>query len=197
MNIIERAKNIIVTPKAEWEKISSEETTLGNIVSAYAVPLSIIPAVASFIGYGFIGYSVPFFGRVTGITWGINYAIISFVGAILGVIITAFVVDMLAPSFGSQKNLGKAAQLVAYSYTPAWIAGVFHILPSLGIVAGLLGLYGIYLMYLGLPKMMKTPEDKTVVYLIVTIVVLIVVYFIIAAVLGALMASVLGLTMFR
>lgn len=193
MSLIDRAKNIILTPKTEWDAIGAEEATLGKVITTYIIPLALIPAIAGFIGYGLIGYSVPFFGKVSGISWGINHAIINFVSPIIGCIITAFVVDMLAPSFGSEKNMGRSAQLVAYSYTPALIGGALNILPMLGVLGALFGLYGIYLMYLGMPKMMKTPEDKVVVYMLVSILILIVVSVIMTFILGILMASVLGL----
>jgi hypothetical protein len=198
MNIIERAKNIITSPKTEWDKISTEETSMGQIITTYVVPLALIPSVAAFIGYAFIGVSVPFLGTVSvGIGFGIGQALTQFISAILGVMLTAFVVDALAPSFASQKNLNKAAQLVAYSFTPAWIGGILNIYPPLAILGLLFGLYGLYLMYLGMPKLMKTPEDKVVVYLLITIVVLIVIWFVIGLILGAILAAVgLGMTSF-
>jgi len=196
MNIVERAKNILLNPKAEWDKISEEETSQGALLGSYVVPLALIPAIAGFIGYGFIGYNTILF-KMSGISWGIHHAVISFAGSLLGVIITSFVVNALAPNFGSQKNPVKAMQLVAYSFTPSWVAGILNILPSLGSIATLIGLYGIYLMYLGLPKLMKTPGDKVVIYLIVTIVVVIVVYLIISSILGAILASVIGLSLIR
>lgn len=197
MNLIERAKNIIVSPKTEWDEVLKEEDSMSKVVTSYVVPMALVPAAAAFIGYGFIGYSVPFFGKISGLSWGINYAVVSFVSSVLGVFITAFVVDMLAPSFGSQKNINRAAQLVAFAYTPAWIGGVLSILPSIALLGALFGLYGIYLMYLGFPKMMKTPEDKVAVYMVVTILILIGVYFVIGLILGLLLPGMLGLDAFN
>jgi t-SNARE complex subunit (syntaxin) len=51
-------------------------------------------------------------------------------------------------------------------------------------------------MYKGLAPMMKTPEDKKIGYLIVSIIILIVVYFVIAAILTAIFLAVFGLSMF-
>ena len=122
--------------------------------------------------------------------------IVSLLSALLGVFITAFVVDFLAPNFGSQKDFGRSMQLVAYSYTPAWVAGILNIVPVLGILAGLASLYGLYLIYLGLPSIKKTPEDKVVVYLVVTIVVVIVLYFVLAAILTPIICAIFGLSLF-
>jgi len=72
-------------------------------------------------------------------------------------------------------------KLVAYSYTPGWVFGILAIIPFLGWIAAVIGgLYGIYVMYLGLPKLMKSPQEKSVPYLIVVIVCAIVLWWVIA-----------------
>ena len=192
MNLIERVKNIITTPKTEWDEVLKEEDTMSKTITTYVVPLALVAAAAAFIGYGFVGVSYWGF-RTVGINWGINYAVISFLSSVIGVVLTAFVVDMLAPSFGSEKNINRATQLVAFAYTPAWLGGILMVMPSLGMIGSLFGLYGIYLMYLGFPKMMKTPPDKVAGYMVVSILILIVAYFVLAFVLGTIFMSVLGL----
>ena len=189
MNIVDRAKNIIMTPKTEWQAIAAEEPNVGQIISGYVIPLALIPAIASMLGFGLIGR-----GMASSFTWGIAMAIISFVVALGGVYLTAFVVDYLAPNFGSQKNFGRAMQLVAYSYTPAWIAGILNIVPALAVLVVVASIYGLYLMYLGFTPTMKTPGDKVVVYMVVSIIVLIVVYFVLTALLTAIVFGIFGLS---
>jgi len=191
MNLVDRAKNMILTPKTEWEVISSEEPNTGQILTGYVLPLALIPTIAAFIGYSFIGFS--FWGR--SMTYGIVQALIIFINAFLSVLIASFVIDALAGSFGSQKNSGRATQLVAYSMTPVWVFGILNIFPVIGWLGTLLGLYGLYLMYLGLSPTMKTPEDKKIGYLLVSIIVLIVIYFVIAAILSAILFSIFGLSL--
>src|SRR5665647_3931993 len=168
MNLIERIKNIISNPKSEWEKIDTEEQTLSSVITTYVVPLALLGAAATFIGYGFIGIDYGLF-RMKGMEWGIKMAVVQLISAVAGVIVTAYVVDALAPSFSSTKNINKSAQLVAYGYTPAFIGALLNIFPAIGWLGSLFGLYGIYLMYLGLGPLKKTPEDKKVIYLVVTL----------------------------
>ncbi|MEK6571003.1 MAG: Yip1 family protein [Bacteroidota bacterium] len=190
MNLVDRAKKIITSPKTEWQTIASEEPNIQQIFVGYVFPLALIPAVAHIIGWGLIGS-----GIILSYSWGIATGLVQFFLAFVAVYVTAFVVDALAPSFGSQKNLGRAVQLVAYSATPAWVAGILNIIPYLGWLGSLLGLYSIYLLYLGLPHTMKTPQDKVAVYLIVSIVVLILVYVIIGAILSSLFLAIFGLSL--
>ena len=186
MNLVERAKKIILQPKTEWVVIEQESIQPAQLVSSYLIPLALIPAIASFIGYGFIGIEVPFFGHVGSVSFGIRQAIVSIITTIGGAFLSAFIIDALAPNFGSVKNFNKAMQLVVYSYTPTMVAGIFYILPSLSIIATLAGIYGLYLLYIGIGPLMKTPQDKVTGYFVVSLVVAILVFVILSAILGAL-----------
>jgi uncharacterized protein (DUF2062 family) len=100
---------------------------------------------------------------------------------------------MLAPSFNSEKNMGKSAQLVAYSGTPSYIGSFLSFIPVIGLLISIAAwVYGIYLMYLGIGPLKKTPEDKKVVYLIVAFIIMIASYFIITAIIGAIIFGVIG-----
>ena len=186
MDIVERVKNILINPKQEWEVIEKEDTPVSQLVVGYLLLLALIPAIASFIGYWLVGYRVPFVGHVSGtFAFGLRQAILAFASPVIAAFVAAFVIDLLAPSFGSQKDFRRAMQLVTYSYTPALVAGVFMIIPSLGIIATLAGLYGLYLLYVGLKPMMKTPDDKITTYFIVSLLVMIVASIVIGVILSA------------
>ncbi len=189
MTLVDRAKNIVLTPKTEWPVIAIEEANISQIFTGYVIPLALIPAVGSLIGFGFVGR-----GYGASLRWGMAMALTQFISALVGVFISAFVANVLAPNFGSEKNLGKAMQMVAYSYTPAWVAGVLLVFPTLGILVTLAALYGLYLLYLGLPYMMKTPQDKAVVYLVVLCVVVIAVSIVLGAVLAPVFLGIFGLS---
>ncbi len=182
MNLVDRAKNIILKPKDEWNVIDQEDTSVTTLIVTYLFPLALIPAIAAFIGYGVIG--VAFFGPV--LSWGIKQAIISFISTMVGVYISAMIIDILAPNFGSTKDFRKTMQLVVYAYTPVMLAGAFQAIPVLGIL-GIVGLYGLYLLYVGIKPMMKTPDDKVTVYFVVSLLVIIAVYVIIGAILTAIL----------
>lgn len=190
MNLIERAKNILFKPKDEWKVIAAEEPNTQSLIFTYVLPLALIPAIAKFIGFGVFGFHVGRFAGMTGLGWGLSSGIISLVTTILALFVAAFIIDILAPSFKSEKNFGRSMQLVAYSYTPVWVAGILYLIPLLGIVASLLGLYGIYIMYLGLGDIKKTPEDSKVGYMVVSAIVSIVIMWIISAILMMIATSI-------
>ena len=190
MSLITRAKNILLSPKTEWLVILTETETPQSLLSKYVIPMALIPAIAFFIGYGLIGIDAVII-RISGIRWGVIMAVDSFITSIITYYICTYVVDALAPSFSSEKNIGKSAQLVAYSYTAVWVAGIFNILPSLSIL-GILGLYSIYLFYLGVPVLKKTPEDKRIPYMIVSAIVIIVVGLVVNTIVSRIMYAFTG-----
>lgn len=194
MNIVDRAKNMILTPKTEWEVVAAETPDPNGILRSYIVPLTLLGAAAAFVGYGFIGTSA--FGvKFSGINWGLYYALNKIILGIASVFITAFVVDALAPSFASEKNFGRSFQLVAYGSTPGLLAGLLAILPALAGIASLAGaIYGIYLWYIGLAPLKKTPEDKKVVFMVIIFLVLIFVYAILGLILNAFLMPAFGLS---
>ncbi len=101
---------------------------------------------------------------------------------IIGIAILAFIINALAPSFGGEKNTIQAWKVAVYSYTPAWVAGVLQIIPLLSPLAILGALYGLYLLYLGLPRLMKSPADKALGYTVVVVISAIVVTICLSAV---------------
>jgi len=178
MDLVKRAQGIILKPKEEWAVIKEEPTTVPELFTKYACILAAIPAVAMFLGWALIGFRVPF----SGASWtgrGLLYAIFSYVLGLVSVYIFGFVINALAPNFGSTQNPTLAMKLAVYSMTPGWVAGIFHIIPALGILAAIGSLYGLYVLYLGLPILMDTPKDKALGYFIVIIIVSIVVSIII------------------
>src|SRR5688500_1167494 len=98
MNLITRAKGIIASPNHEWDVTRTEAPNINQIITGYVVPLAGAAAIAAFIGYAFIGINILGY-RVSGMNWGLYQALTVFLGALLSVFITSFVVDQLAPSF--------------------------------------------------------------------------------------------------
>jgi hypothetical protein len=194
MKIIDRVKNIIVSPATEWVAIDQESSSLQQLVITYLIPLSLLGTAATFIRWGFMGVSLLSI-HLGGITWGISFAIEFLVRIILGAIITTYVVDALAPTFKSEKNITKSAQLVIYSYTPMLIGAILIIIPFLGVIGSLFGLYGLYLLYTGVHIMKKTPEDQKIGYIVVSILVLIAVHFVIGMILSSVFGGMMGIGM--
>jgi len=172
--VFERVKRILLSPQTEWEVIAAEPTTVAELYTRYIIPLAAIGPIAQFIGYSVFGTSV--FGTTYRIPVGagLTNAVVSYVLALVGTYVLALIINELAPTFNGQRNQIQALKLAAYASTAAWVAGIFSLIPGLRILT-LVGLYSVYLLYLGLPPLMKTPRDRAPVYTGVVFIVAIVI----------------------
>lgn len=171
MNLVGRAKAILLNPKQEWPVIEKETTTTAELYTGYIIPLAAIGPVAQAIGLSMFGVNLGVLG-----SWRISpanivsRAVVTFVCSLVAVWVLAWIINVLAPKFGGQSNASQALKVAAYSNTASWVAGIFGIVPMLAILGVLLGLYGLYLLYLGLPVLMKAPADKSLGYTIVVVI---------------------------
>ena len=186
--LADRAKAILLTPKTEWPLIDAEPDTVGGIFRSYVVPLAAIGPIANLIGSLVFGWR--FFGIVyrPPVIAAVGGALVSYVAALIGVFVLAFIIDALAPTFSGTKSQVQSFKVAAYGATASWVAGIFGILPMIGWLA-ILGLYSLYLFYLGLPLLMRSPREKALGYAVVTIICAAV----IALVIGAITAPVVRL----
>lgn len=184
MNLVDRVKRILLSPRTEWEVIDAEQTTPAALYTGYIAPLAAIGPIAQLIGYSVFGITVPFMGTYK-VPFGsaLTGAIISYVLTLVGTYILALIIDGLAPTFNGQRNQIQALKVAAYSSTASWVAGIFALIPGLRLL-GILGLYSLYLLYLGLPVLQKTPRDKALPYTAVVVLAAIVLFMIVGLIAG-------------
>ena len=181
----DRVRKILVTPKTEWQVIDAESTDVATLYKSYIMILAAIPAVCTFIGMTVFGLQVPFVGTIrTPVANALAHAILAYVLGLAAVYVAALIVDKIAPTFESKPNMIQALKLVAYASTAGWVAGVLNIIPALSIIAALVSLYGIYLVYLGLPVLMKTPDAKVIPYMVLAAVVVFVLWIVVSMIVG-------------
>lgn len=188
--LIERVRNILLAPNTEWPVIAAESSTTSQMYTNYILILAAIPALAGFIKGSILGFGMPFVGTVRlGFGTGITQMLLQY-GLALGLVfVMALIIDALAPSFGGQKNQGQALKTAAYTYTAGWVAGIAVVLPWIGWLLATAGsIYGIYLLYLGLPHTMKAQPERSVAYTAVVILI----GFVLSLVVGTVVAVVSG-----
>jgi hypothetical protein len=179
MNLIQRVQDILLKPKETWPVIEQETGDVKSIYKEYLIYVAAIPAVAQLLGVGL--FSLRFMAA------GLVMAVIGYVLALAIVYGLALIANELAPTFGGTKNLLNAFKLMAYASTASYVGGIFHLIPALGTLALLAALYGIYLIYTGIPVLMKSPVDKAPAYTAVLIVCGIVAMLVVGGILASFM----------
>jgi len=189
MNLVDRAKNLILTPAKEWEVIKGESLTVADLFTKYAIMLAAIPAIAGLIGYSLFGFSYGFGSFKLPIGTSITWAVLTYILSLVGVFALGFIIDALAPSFGSTKDLVASLKVAVFSSTPGWVAGIINIFPALSILVVIASIYGLVLLYMGLQRVKDVPKEKMVGYFIVILIVAILVYVVIGAIVGGIVFS--------
>ena len=160
MNAALRAKAMLADPAAEWTRIEKESGDAAYLLTGYVALLALIPALFGFIGACVVGAVVPGVGSVRApIFDGLFGAVLGYVMTCATVLLLGLLIDALAPTFGGRRDFDSAFKLAVYSYTPVWLAGIFLLAPGLRFL-GLTGFYGVYILWRGLPRLMKTPAAR-------------------------------------
>jgi hypothetical protein len=177
MNIVGRVKRLCLSPATEWAVIAGERATLVTLMTEYVLPLAALSAIGSFLGSVFSGEGLAFATRAV---------ITDLVLSLIAVVVLSVIIDALAPTFGAVKSHESAAKVAAYAPTPTWVAGVFHIIPPLGRVIALAGILSfLYLLYVGLMRVLESPHDKAVGYALVVILIALVVLSVVSYIISA------------
>ena len=159
MAMFDRIKGILVEPSTEWPSIAAEPATVVSIYAGWIMILGAIGPVAMLIGYSDLG-----------MPWALRIAVSSYVTALVIPFVLAMIVDVLAPTFGGQKDFVAALKLVAYSCTIVWLVGVAHVL---GMLAHLLmwvaAVYALYTFFLGAPLLRKCSADKAIPFTLIVV----------------------------
>lgn len=182
MNLIDRTKSILLQPRATWPAIEAEAADVAGLYTRYLMVLAAIPAVCGFIGMSLIGVGAFGISVRVPVVAGLVNMVVSYALSLVGVFVLALIVDALAPTFGGQKSAIQALKLAVYASTAALLGGVFMLLPALAVLGLLAALYSVYLIYTGLPVLMRNAPEKTLPYTAVVLVAAIVVGVVIGAV---------------
>ena len=120
-SLVERVKNILLQPKAEWPRIDAEPTTIADIYKNYVLILAAIGPIASLIGQQAFGYSALGISYKPALSYSIATAVLGYVMSLVMIYVLALIIDALAPTCAPAGADGNAST-VSESSEPAKIA---------------------------------------------------------------------------
>ena len=170
MNPLVRARAILVDPAAAWGAIEKDVGDPVYLLSRYDAALALIPALSSFVGAALIGVVAPS-GAVmrADLVDGLLGATFSYAATCIIALLLALIIDLLGPLFGGRRSFENGFKLAVYSLTPLWLAGIFLLLPGLHFLL-LAGAYGIYLFFVGAPRLIKVPQQQATNFTVVIVI---------------------------
>jgi len=176
--MIGRARGVLFEPRTTFKEVDGEFTKPGVLWGRYIIPLAFLGPLAGGVGRLLFGSRLG--GRSVGesfdFTGAVMYTVIAFVLALAAVFILSKVISLLAPGFGGQSNDVQALKTAAYSSTPAWIAGILNIHGLFLWLTIIISIYTLYLLFVGLPILMKVPKDRAMGYTAVVIIASVVIF---------------------
>jgi Yip1 domain len=155
-----RIKNILLAPRNEWRIIQAEATSVSRLYGSYVMPMAAFASAMSFIRMTVVGVDVPSGGTIRApFVNGLFTSLLTFVLSLVGLYLVGLVINMLALAFGGRRDRRQALKTATYALTPAWLGTPLSFLPMGSLLQFMAGLYGVYLLYIGLPVMMQVEED--------------------------------------
>jgi hypothetical protein len=169
--LIARIRKIVLTPRAEWPIIEAERTSVGRLYSRYVAPMAAFAAAMSFVRMAIVGVTPPWGATIrTSVPSALVASVVTFILGLFGLFLVGLIINMLAPAFSGDRDQRQALKTAAYALTPAWLGTALSFLPLGSLLQLLAGLYGIYVLYLGLPVMMGIPRAKADGYAVAVVV---------------------------
>ncbi len=174
--IVDRTLKIALKPGEFWAETSQENTTAAECYLKYLLIVQAIPAVATFLGLVLFGYSAGPFGNI-GVPFGnaLGAGISAYIQGLVAAGLVGFLASALAPKFGGASSLDRGVTLVTMATLPMALAGILMLVPTVGLLSALVGIYCLYLLWVGIGPMMGIPDDRKVPYAVVLIVVTVIV----------------------
>jgi hypothetical protein len=158
-----RCKGLILRPFDEWERIEHEKPVLRDLFLRWVGPFCLFFFLVPQMG------AIAFPATINGVKSAPSIATALFaviVGTPLmagGVWVTAWIIDRLAPQFDGVRDADQAMKLAAYAGTPLWLTAIFGIVPAISLFMAV-GLYAVFVLYAGLPVLMKAKREECIAY---------------------------------
>ncbi len=152
-------------PDQEWESIRKEPNTLSRHYMAHTIVLAAIPAVCGYLGSTQVGWTVGSSPEVYKLTTAsaLQLSILFYLAMITGVLILGKFIDFLSVTYEEEDHTPRGVALASYTTTPLFIVGLIALFPVLWLnmlVVMIAVAYSVYLLYEGIPILMKIPPEK-------------------------------------
>lgn len=151
-----RIRNIILNPEKAWEAIHYENKPIKFVRGSFILPLTFLVALSAFLGSVlFTNTTLP---EVYSVLVGVKY-FLSICFTIYG---TAFVFTEITNKLNLGRDFNLSFKIIAYSSAPFLLCQIISRLFESFIFVNVLSLYGLYIFWTGMEKMLNPPEQKKI-----------------------------------
>ena len=163
--MIQHTFGLLVRPSAQWRTVADLPESSFKTLVLYPCFLAILPAVAWFYGTSQVGWTVGEHGETIKLTTqsARQICILFYLTMVACVAIIGFFIHWMSDTYGAESSLTRGIVIAGLTATPLFIAGLvgFYPLLWLDLLVGVAAVsWSVYLMYLGIPIIMKIPEER-------------------------------------
>lgn len=127
--------------------------------------LALIPPVSLLIGTTQIGWSLSLSGEAVRLSFASAAlsAMAFYIALCISLLVVGSAIHWMERTYGGEASLERCMNLTLYTATPLLVAGLAGLYPTLWfcVAAGMAGLiYSTYLLFTGVPVIMRIPEER-------------------------------------
>jgi len=163
--MIQHTFGILVRPRTEWRTIAALDASTLQTLLLYPCLLAILPAVAWYYGTTEIGWTVGDHGEPIRLTResARQICILFYLTMVVCVAVIGYFIHWMAATYGAESSITHGIVTAGITATPLFIAGLagFYPILWLDMLIGVVAVsWAVYLMYLGIPILMRIPEER-------------------------------------
>jgi hypothetical protein len=155
---------IMLTPRSTWESIREQDDSVIGTYLKFVIPIALLPAIAWYFGSVEVGWQLG--DRVIKLTSASAMQIMTlfYLAMLIGTGLLGFMVHWMSETYeANTSTASKGVRIAAYTLTPLFICGAtgFYPLLWLDILLGCAAAaYAVYLLFIGVPIVMRIPEER-------------------------------------
>jgi len=176
-----RVFQLIRQPATVWRQIADAGEAPVVAIYRHILPWLLVPLIFTVAGYGLIGKShTGEFIRLYEKGWGIGlqYSMIYLLSAVSTLVAVSAIMSYLSPVFKARRNFQGALLLMAYSWTPLFLASLVSIWPQWAWLQMIAIPYSAYLIRAGAHLMTGIRPASLSVYALTAVVIAVSIFFI-------------------
>jgi len=163
--MIQHTIGLLLRPSAQWRAVAQLPEKSRNVLILYPCIFAILPAIAWYYGTSHVGWKTGLRGDVIRLTEdsALQISLLFYLIMVSSVAIIGYFIHWMSDTYGAESTIPKGIVIAGLTATPLFITGLVGFYPTLWIdlLIGLVAVsWSVYLMYLGIPIMMKIPEER-------------------------------------
>ncbi|WP_078085708.1 Yip1 family protein [Microbulbifer mangrovi] len=171
MRLLSHTIGIFTNPDKEWQAIRADKHSFLQVFFSHVPILALIPCIAGYIGVTQVGFELG--GHVSKLTpaSGGSLAVITYIALLVGIYLVGEFINWMAKAYGVEGDEPtrhyEGTALAVFITTPVLLAGIVMLYPHLWLVVtvmGLAGIYSVYLLYEGIPILMNMSKERAFLY---------------------------------